>query len=103
MNEFPRNDIPPEEVLSIPEGLDEDTIIFVLELLGNIAVDYGVEAMQMPKMRPANPESVVDFAAQLRTRIEDSEKSATEKEAALQILDRIVSQLRSVLDYIQRN
>jgi hypothetical protein len=103
MSETGPRDIPPEERMSIPEGLDEDTIMFVLEMLGSIAMDYGLEAMQMPEMKPHNPESVVDFAAQLRERIEQSEKSASEKEAVLQLLDRIVNQLRTVLQYIQRN
>jgi hypothetical protein len=95
---------PNHDRLPIPEGLDEETIMFVLEMMGNIAINYGVEAMQLPSIQPESPDSIVDFAAALRSRIEVSdEREAAEKETAIRVLDNIVDQLREVLTHIQNS
>jgi hypothetical protein len=102
MSEFNR-DIPPEEGLDIPEGVNEVSINFFLELLGRIAQDYGLDAMTATPIEIDRPESLDAFIDQLEEEIKVSGKPAVEKEGAIALLKNLVEQMHIVLEAVRNS
>jgi hypothetical protein len=108
MESFPeepkvQRDIPPEEDLQIPEEVNEESIVYFMEIIGNIAQDFGLDALTSPPIEIARPESIDDFIHELETKIKASDRETAEKEGALKVLKTIVNQLHTILQAVRNS
>jgi hypothetical protein len=99
----PQRDIPPEETLQIPEEVNEESIMFFIEIISNIAQDFGLDALTSPPIEIERPESIDDFIHELEIKIEASGRQAAEKEGALKVLKIIVDQLHTILHALRNS
>jgi hypothetical protein len=99
-----QRDIPPEEILAIPDEVNRESIEFVLvEVLGRIAQDYELEAALAPPIEMDRPESLEDFMHAVELRIENSGREVAEKTGALNLLHEIINQLKIILKAINNS
>lgn len=90
---------PNREQLPVPEHLDQETIVFLLEKLGHIALDFGLEPWQAQgqQLDPESPESVGQFIENIKQEVIKSQMDLAEKRGALSMLELITDEFRKLL------
>src|SRR5579863_9544610 len=83
---------PDREQLPAPRDLDEGTLIFVLERVAAIALNFELEPV-LTVVEPSNPESIKSFIAELEARIAKSPKEQAEKDGALKVISALTDEL----------
>jgi len=94
-------DIPPEEILDIPEDVNEASLDVAIETVARIAEQFGLDAMTAIPIEPERPESLDDFIKQVEERVTASSEEVAEKEGALKALESVLDELLKIKKAVQ--